>query len=167
MNNKGSSTDPWCTPTITLNGSLEEPFTCTLNCVLLCIALTKRMTHSSSPRFLKTYHNTFWGTPSKAFLRSTKAEYIVFFFKWCFSCIYLRIRIALVALWRGMNTNCILSISTCHLIMASTMRSRTFIVYSSNFTPQQLPHLVAPPVVAVARNLFFFNYQVDHICGNI
>ena len=45
MNNYGLSTEPWCTPTITLKGSLEEPFTCTLDCcTLLYIALTKRMT---------------------------------------------------------------------------------------------------------------------------
>ena len=114
----------------------------TLDWALLYIALTKRMTHSSTPSFLKLHHSTLQGTLSKAFSRSAKVTYIVFCFQWCFSCIYLRIKIASAVLRLDMNPNYMLSISTCCLIMASIMSSRTFIVCSSNFKPRQLPHLV-------------------------
>ena len=39
MNRKGLSTDPWCTPTDTLKGSLEEPFTCILSTEHYCTLL--------------------------------------------------------------------------------------------------------------------------------
>ena len=55
MNSKGLSIDPWSTPTDTLKGSLEEPFTCTLDWALLYIALTKWITLSSTSSSLKLH----------------------------------------------------------------------------------------------------------------
>ena len=83
--------------------SLEEPFACTLDWALLYVVLTKRITHSSTPSFLKLHRSILRGTLSKAFSRSTEVAYIVFRFKWCFFCICVRIKIVSVVFWPSLQ----------------------------------------------------------------
>ena len=99
-------------------------------CTLLY--LNGQPTHQLQP-FLSSTTATYEGLCWRLSQGLWKLHTLFFSFKWCFSCIYLRIKITSVVVWPGMNPNCMLSISSCCLISTWTMHSRTFIVCSSNF----------------------------------
>ena len=75
MKSSGLSTDPWWTPTFTLNSSLYPSPTRTRLRAFAYIPCTSRTIHSSTPSFLSAHQMTFWGTRSNAFSRSMKAIY--------------------------------------------------------------------------------------------
>merc|ERR1711954_452507 len=67
MNNKGLKTEPWCTPTLTSNGSLSEEPTPTLALALWYIAWTVFTNISGTPSLRMAHQSTARGTLSKAF----------------------------------------------------------------------------------------------------
>ena len=69
---KGDSTDPWCIPTLTSNSSDNSESTITLVFAPSYRLITGQTKTSGIPFFLIAYSNTFLGTLSKAFSRSTK-----------------------------------------------------------------------------------------------
>ena len=143
--NKRLTTDPWCIPSIT---SLNEPFTYTLDSALLYIALTKWMTDSSTPSFLKhlslsfpSYYSTFWGTLSEAFSRSTKAA-LSFQVMLLLHLSKNKDPISGTATWYEPKLPAV----NIYLLSYDGINNRIFIVYSSNVKPRgQLPQLVASP----------------------
>ena len=68
MDSRGLSTEPWWTPTWTLNTPLYELFILTGLLAFWYIIWTTRTIHSDMPTFLKAYHKTFLGPHWRPFL---------------------------------------------------------------------------------------------------
>ena len=72
MKSSGLRTEPWCTPTPTLNSSLYWPLTHTWLWALEYIAWMTCTAHSLTPRLLEAHHRTFLGIRSQAYSTNNK-----------------------------------------------------------------------------------------------
>ena len=102
----GLNTKLWCNPTWARKFSVKVPLTLTWLQAFIyidCIILTN---HSPIPNFLKAYYTTSLCIQSKAFSKSTNANYRIFFAKY-FSCNCLKITMVFIFPYTGMKPNCI------------------------------------------------------------
>ena len=86
------------------------------------------ITHSPTTTLLIVYQKILLDTRLKAFSKSTKAKYMGFCCRRCFSCNYNRMEIASVVLLPHIKPNCMLSISTWDLITESRTLSIIFFI---------------------------------------
>ena len=135
MKSKGLSTEPWWTPTFTLNLLPSTLFIPTLLLLPEYIAITILTNHSITPSFLKDHLTTSLGTLSKAFSGSTKAKYSFFLLPRYLSCNCRAMKIVSMVLLPGMNPNCIESVLTCLLISSFITFLKTFTKCSKTFEP--------------------------------
>src|SRR5206468_1237713 len=119
INNKGLSTEPWCTPIFTSS-------------YIDCITLTN---HSSTFSFLRDHQRISLGTMSNAFSKSTKAIHSSFFLHRYLSCSCLTMNMASVVPLPLLKPNCIPSKHTLDLTFPSITLSNIFIAWSNSFIP--------------------------------
>src|SRR5206468_3174192 len=145
INNKGLSTEPWCTPTFTSKSSLMLSLTLTAvftSSYIDCITLTN---HSSTFSFLRDHQRISLGTLSNAFSKSTKAIHSSFFLHRYLSCSCLTMNMASVVPLPLLKPNCIPSKHTLDLTFPSTTPPNILIAWSNSFIPPQEPHPKEPP----------------------
>ena len=122
--------------TFNSNSSLRKLFTCALFLAPTYMACNTLTNHSGTPTTQRAHHNTFRGTLSKAFSKSTNAIYSFFFCARSFSWSCLRIKIASVVPQPEQKPNCISSMLTVSHMMFATNLSITFRTWSVIFSPQ-------------------------------
>ena len=125
VNSKGLNTDPWCTPTLTLNSSLKV-VTLVLLLASTYMACTSLTNHSGTPTTLKAHFSSFRCTLLKAFSKLTNPIYSSLCFGRYFSWSSLRIKIASVVPGPGQKSNCISSVLTVSRMMFPTTLSIAF-----------------------------------------
>ena len=113
INNKGLNTKPSCNLIWTRKSSLKVSLTPTQLRAVLCIDCTRLNNCISMPNFPKAHHTSSLGTRSKAFSKSTNANYRFFFFLKYFSCSSLKTKMAFVVPRLVMKPDSISLMSTC------------------------------------------------------
>jgi hypothetical protein len=116
MNSKGLSTEPWCTLTLNLNGSLKPLATRSGQRALVYILCTTSLTiHSGTPSIHIGHQITFLGTLSNAFSKTTKAMYRFWFAPRYYACSWRTTKMASVIPRYGFNYLYCLSSSLLYL----------------------------------------------------